>query len=441
MKCINCQTDNNLRDRTANYGRCSRCNHQFAFEPTEASNKYKITDGLFAKLLTDISAEGTISYTNKQLHYQLDRKGKKKSSYQTGGWLISYFLVVWFGTIVLGTFLNILLKGGLAYPVMFAAVNALFIWLIVKGKNNNQDSVSNRRRSIESLKYLGIFLILLAIVQIFSPWAMTAILTLIIGVISIGLHLKQKQKIDLLHEDWGIDRTLFDSWLKKWQTINGRVDRILPPPQSLTIAPNIDHDVTAYSFDRLVVTDRSAIAHFLIANNFHFEHNCAVLSIDEYPRDIFDTVMTMLRRNQDLQVFALHDASPAGVSLVDRLRTSDRWFANQSATIIDLGLLPRQIINGKSGFSVRQKGSNIQAAQALNSTVKQSLSPAEIAWLESGNYVELESFAPLRLLQIVQQGIARSRDLIAASGDDGGLIIFDGSSGDSGAMYAVDSFG
>lgn len=34
MKCINCGTDNKLKDRTANQGRCLKCNHLFAFEPT-----------------------------------------------------------------------------------------------------------------------------------------------------------------------------------------------------------------------------------------------------------------------------------------------------------------------------------------------------------------------------------------------------------------------
>ncbi len=42
MKCINCGTDNNLRDRTANQGQCIQCQHPFAFEPTSI-NSLKIT--------------------------------------------------------------------------------------------------------------------------------------------------------------------------------------------------------------------------------------------------------------------------------------------------------------------------------------------------------------------------------------------------------------
>src|ERR1700704_2359109 len=33
MKCIKCNTDNNLKDRTNGAGRCKQCRHEFAFDP------------------------------------------------------------------------------------------------------------------------------------------------------------------------------------------------------------------------------------------------------------------------------------------------------------------------------------------------------------------------------------------------------------------------
>ena len=50
MKCIQCGTDNNLKERTANQGRCSKCNHAFVFEPT-TMGAVKITDPFFAKAI------------------------------------------------------------------------------------------------------------------------------------------------------------------------------------------------------------------------------------------------------------------------------------------------------------------------------------------------------------------------------------------------------
>ena len=33
----------------------------------------------------------------------------------------------------------------------------------------------------------------------------------------------------------------------------------------------------------------------LLANNFHFENNCAILSIEGYPPNVFETVRAMLK--------------------------------------------------------------------------------------------------------------------------------------------------
>ncbi|MBN8489160.1 MAG: hypothetical protein J0M20_15725, partial [Burkholderiales bacterium] len=46
------------------------------------------------------------------------------------------------------------------------------------------------------------------------------------------------------------------------------------------------------------------------------ENNCAVLSIDGYPQDIFSTVMEMLKRNPELKVYAIHNADAKGHGLL-----------------------------------------------------------------------------------------------------------------------------
>ncbi len=51
--------------------------------------------------------------------------------------------------------------------------------------------------------------------------------------------------------------------------------------------------------------------------------------------------MEMLHRNPDLKVYAFHDCSPQGITLVNHLRTSPNWFFDSNVAIIDIGLLPR----------------------------------------------------------------------------------------------------
>ncbi|MCS6885112.1 MAG: hypothetical protein RMM17_01515 [Acidobacteriota bacterium] len=196
------------------------------------------------------------------------------------------------------------------------------------------------------------------------------------------------------------------SLVRKWQEVNGEIHGLLPlRPKAL---PTPDGEVMQYSFDRVVVTDKASIAQFLIANNFHFENNCAVLSLDGYPKEIFEPVMEMLHQNPELKVFALHDCSVQGVLLSSQLRKDKKWFGEQQVPIYDLGLLPRQVMNQK-GFMSMKSAEIAKLAELLPQEVRQSLLPEEIKWLEEGNYLELESLAPVELLKAVSSGIARSR--------------------------------
>ena len=244
-----------------------------------------------------------------------------------------------------------------------------------------------------------------------------------------------------------INQNLFQDWINRWQQINGTITNMLASPRQENTPANINPDITAYSFDRVVVCDRPEIAQLLIANNFHFENNCAVLSITGYPENIFSTVMGMLRRNPDLKVYALHDASPRGVSLVNHLRTSRNWFSNTDVAIYDLGLLPRQFINNSKAF-VQEKQEYAADARNLSINTKENLTAAEIEWLESGKFIELESFTPKKLLRVVTQGIAKSRQPDSLQPDSGGSTFIGGYDDDYDndndrniTIFAVDSFG
>ncbi|MEM6754351.1 MAG: hypothetical protein AAF630_15425, partial [Cyanobacteria bacterium P01_C01_bin.38] len=205
------------------------------------------------------------------------------------------------------------------------------------------------------------------------------------------------------------------------------------------LSNSINSDITAYSFDRLVVCQSAEIANLLIANNFHFENNSAVLSIDGYPENIFDTVMQMLRRNEDLKVYVLHDASPSGVSVVNTLSTNPNWFSdnsNSKVTIYDLGLLPRQVFKNRNFFTQISED-YAREAQQLSSEVKQDLTEKEIKWLEAGKFVELESFTPQRLLRVITQGISNSRQ--SGSDNISGFVDYSGGADFSGGDDACDT--
>ncbi|MEH2087106.1 hypothetical protein [Nostoc sp.] len=311
MKCINCGTDNKLKDRTANQGRCIKCNHTFAFEPTSMSS-VKITDPFFAKAIADISANSTLFFTPKQLLYFLDNRLRKSSkSISRFGWLLPFL------------FINFVTSLTIFIPII---VNLAFINFFHESSKSTKLNLVSRKQYARNLQIIGVIILSIGILALKSfP---LFVIIVIIGMLAIYLGTRQIGRIQLLTQDFLISESQIKDWLNRWQQINGSILKILPSPNQENKPATVNPDVTAYSFDRLVVCDTASIAQLLIANNFHFENNCAILSITGYPQSIFDTTMQMLRRNPELKVYAIHDCNPRGIGLVHNLRTNANWFFN-----------------------------------------------------------------------------------------------------------------
>ncbi len=427
MKCVNCGVDNNLKDRTANQGRCTNCNHTFAFEPTSKEAKYKFTDPFFNNIITDISVNNTLYFTPKQFFYALDKRVSKKYN-QMNGWKSCGCFLIFPVTVIFTAGISL---------VIGLAIILINSYLQTKSTDNK---LSVRKENANFIQVSGIVILIVGILGSLSYNSFPLfIISVILGMPLIYLGTIQKKRLRDAAEIVGINQDLFQDWVNRWQQINGTITNMLPSARQQITPATINPDITAYSFDRVVVCDRAEIAQFLIANNFHFENNCAVLSITGYPENIFSTVMEMLQRNPNLEVYALHNASPRGLNLVNHLRTSPNWFSNSNITIYDLGLLPRQFMK-KSKVFIQSSEESGNEAKNLSIDVKQNLTEAEIDWLESGKFVELESFSPKKLLRVVTQGIAQSRQ---SGGNDNALIGVDDDYNSGGGMtfFAVDSFG
>ena len=135
-----------------------------------------------------------------------------------------------------------------------------------------------------------------------------------------------------------LKRDVFNLVWSKWANVHGvPASMIVPKPQPRRTIP--ESDLGDYSFDRAVICDTAATVDLLLANNFHFENNCAILSVTGYPEPVFETVRKMLKRNQNLRVWVLHDCTPEGCTLAARLKSDPDWFPT-GAHIIDVGLRP-----------------------------------------------------------------------------------------------------
>jgi hypothetical protein len=138
-----------------------------------------------------------------------------------------------------------------------------------------------------------------------------------------------------------IPRGDFERLWDRWGSVHGKPKGLIArKPQEAKPARAPEADIGDYSFDRAVICDRARTVDLLLANNFHFENNCAVLSIGGYPQQAFETVRRMLRRNPRLEVFVLHDITLEGCRLAHRLATDPEWFKGTGVRIVDVGLRP-----------------------------------------------------------------------------------------------------
>ncbi|MGL5034912.1 MAG: hypothetical protein ACRC6M_14045, partial [Microcystaceae cyanobacterium] len=280
MKCIQCDTDNNLQDRTANSGRCSKCQHPFVFEPTSMKD-VKFTDPFFAKAIADISVNNTLFFTPKQLLYFLDKRLKNKALPDWASLIFLYaFFSVW-TTGFVGGILTIFLRIN-AFLFVLISFNVYCFYYLFNLSNSSKSSPKNRRSASTGLQLLGIFIAFVgAFYGVITNSPMIYGTAALIGLSAFWLGFFQRKKATKISEIFLINAAQILGWLDSWTRVNGSVAQLLPSVSNVLPDQNIapDPNVTNYSFDRLVVCQSDEIAQMLIANNFHFENNCAILSI------------------------------------------------------------------------------------------------------------------------------------------------------------------
>jgi hypothetical protein len=214
-----------------------------------------------------------------------------------------------------------------------------------------------------------------------------------------------------------INQSAFDLMWKRWIQVHGA------PPSVITRMPQApkpriaESDIGDYSFDRAVICDRARTVDLLLANNFHFENNCAVLSIEGYPPGPFETVRAMLKRNPRLQVFVLHDCTPQGCAVAHRLKFDQSWFSG-GVRIIDVGLRPHQTQRFKGLFAKMQAGT-VAATHGISAN--------EAEWL-SKNALELAAIRPEQVLKrlfrainhLPEEPLKDAKDFSSDAGDSDG---------------------
>jgi hypothetical protein len=209
----------------------------------------------------------------------------------------------------------------------------------------------------------------------------------------------------------------FDRLWKRWQGVHGTPKGVIVRRSHPMGPRSAEPDLADYSFDRAVICDRARTVDLLVANNFHFENNCAVLSIGGYPPGPFETIRAMLRRNPRLQVFALHDATAPGCRLAHQLATSPEWFQHLSM-VTDVGLRPEHA-RPFDGLYLASPGGPVFAGDGI--TAK------EAAWL-SNHALELAAIRPEQVLKRLFKALNRASEAKRDGDDPDDHVSYDSSS-------------
>src|SRR5262245_211658 len=213
-----------------------------------------------------------------------------------------------------------------------------------------------------------------------------------------------------------IDLETFNRLWSRWRDAHGKPGQLIERAPEQPVPKDLEKDIGDYSFDRAVICDRARTVDLLVANNFHFENNCAILSIDGYPKRPFQTIRKMFKRNPRLQVFVLHDATLPGCRLAHRLVTDPEWFGGSGLRVIDLGLRPRHA-GPFRGLLLHGEGVRLNDEDGIR--------PDEAEWL-SKYKLELAAARPEQVLKRLFAGLRAHADDDPRTGSTAGAVTYCG---------------
>jgi hypothetical protein len=392
MKCVHCGT--NVERARRSLDRCPACKHAFAFDP--AHDRFGISDADFHQAIQSVSGNGRLFFGVGQLRDELNRRPSAARA-TTGA----------------NVFPTVCLFGGGAGGV-------------VLGVRSGVD--------------MHVFLMFMA--GLMAGMGVLIVVTMLLPDLVTPPPMPPTLKIP--------DHLFRTEYLERWKSVHGPIARLLPEPLpgAASLPRAVPADVAAFSFDRVVVTQHADTAALLVANGFHFEHACAVLSLDGYPFGIAETVREMLRRNPRLTVFAVHDASAEGAQLPFTLR-EPTWFPEPGTVVVDVGLRAQGHGNWRTRAFLPALPVRLGPRATLPAHVCKALPPGDVAWFEAGNRADLAALPPAAVMGIIQRAFAATAlpgqpahaevTRLAAAG--GGIVLAETLPNAVDDTAAVDGFG
>jgi hypothetical protein len=276
MKCPKCSRESTKKERQG--GQCPKCRWTFRFDPPEPLSDYELEHAI-----QTVSGDGAFRYTRSQLIAEVERVLVKRATriYETEAKTVlasdQSYAVWWFvgALVAIGLLCLFVFQELCGTPLLIMAVGVAVFRLL---RRDAQTVASELRAQIPTYDLRAI--------------------------------------------------TLTDRYLLG-QNLTLLVDAPTPIPAALGLsreagpaAHRREFDLEAYGFDRVIVVQGDDLVDMLVKNQFHFQHNAAIVSFGGYPRHVAELVdREIAREGNTATVFLLHDASAEGRRLVEGWRS------------------------------------------------------------------------------------------------------------------------
>ena len=138
-------------------------------------------------------------------------------------------------------------------------------------------------------------------------------------------------------------KTVVERWQKKYP-----IEKMIQEPGLKEPPPNWEHeDIYNYGVERLLIVQRGIYVDMFVKNGWHAEHKALVISENGYPGYLMAVAKSILEEQPDLPVYLLHDSTPVGVAMKERVLRAKKLPIHYKQ-ITDLGLFPEDVKKAKA---------------------------------------------------------------------------------------------
>ncbi|ALG66569.2 hypothetical protein [Beggiatoa leptomitoformis] len=262
MRCPNCNHTQKYKEGLT----CSKCHYHFVL----TSKVDGISDYAMKQIIQRLSSDGQFVFTKGQLFAEIARHFRSKSN-NTGCFIAGLLIAAFITAILLSDKL-----GGWAFllPACLIVITSLYAWLARKKIRAKRGfTITNQKITVIIDKYQT-----------------------------------QHPLTDLMADGKAFLRP----------TVSEKESNIAE--QTLNDAEGVH-----YAPEHILVVERNDMVDMLIRNHFHLQCKTAVISQSGYPAHVFSACKHFVKKQADLPIYLVHDASLYSFQLIEKLKKEPQW--------------------------------------------------------------------------------------------------------------------